>query len=78
MEVWDSIVGEDRTLPGVFGIRIQVVSVEVDTGIVGMLITKDRLSEQDTLDPKKVVGALLELAGERMVEPQPPKRPIAA
>ena len=22
LEVWDSIVGDDRTLPGVFGIRI--------------------------------------------------------
>ena len=57
---------------------IQVVSVEVDAEIVDMLVTKGRLSEQDTLDPEKIGNALLELAEERTVGPQPPERPLTA
>ena len=57
---------------------IQVVPVEVDTEIVDTLVTKGRLSEHDTLDPKKIADALRELAGEITVGPKPPERPLAA
>ena len=57
---------------------IQVVPVEVDTEIVGTLVTKGRLSEHDTLDPKKIADALGKLAEEITVGPKPPERPHAA
>ena len=57
---------------------IQVVSVEVDAGIIDMLVTKSRLSERGALDPKKIADALLELAVERTVGPQPPESLLTA
>ncbi len=56
---------------------IQVVSVEVGVETVDMLVTKGRLTEQDTLNPMKIADALLELAEQKTVGSQPPERPLS-